>query len=117
MKDAISRLYAHIILFLQQATKWYNMSPAGRAIFSIIKPFELSYKDTINEITLCSQTVNEVAGMASRAELRDMHITIQMQHRQARERDAKLHEMQLQLKDIQEKIDVSTNKILQAATS
>jgi hypothetical protein len=116
MKDAISRLYAHIILFLQQAIKWYNMSQAGRAIYCILKPFELSYKDTVDEIKLCVQTVNEIAGMAGRAELRDMHISIQMQQQQSRERDAKLHEMQAQLKDIRETIDDSTSRVLQVAT-
>jgi hypothetical protein len=115
MQNAISRLYAHIILFLQQAMKWYTMSSAGRAVSSIFKPFELNYQDTVDEIKLCTQTINDIAGLASRAELRDMHINIQTQYRQLRERDSRLHEMQKQLKDIQEKIDISTDRVLQFA--
>lgn len=117
MKHAISRLYAHILLFLQQAIKWYNMSSAGKAVSSIFKPFELHYQDTVDEVKLCAQMVNEIAGMASRAELRDVHIMIQSLEQQLRERDAKLLAMQVQLKDIQEKFDISTSRILEVATS
>ena len=117
MREAIARLYAHILLFFQQAVRWYTMGPAGRAFSSIFKPFDLDYKDTVEQIKLCSQTVNNIANASSRAEIRDIHITIQMQNRQLQERDKKLHEMQLQLKEIQSKIDRSTSQVLQVATS
>lgn len=116
MREAIARLYAHILLFFQQAVRWYTMGPAGRAFSSIFKPFDLDYKDTVEQIKLCSQTVNDIANASSRAEIRDIHITIQMQNRQLQERDKKLHEMQLQLKEIQSKIDSSTSQVLQVAT-
>ena len=117
MREAIARLYAHILLFFQQAVRWYTMGPAGRAFSSIFKPFDLDYKDTVEQIKLCSQTVNDIASASSRAEIRDIHITIQMQNRQLQERDKKLHEMQLQLKEIQSKIDSSTSQVLQVSTS
>ena len=117
MREAIARLYAHILLFFQQAVRWYTMGPAGRAFSSIFKPFDLDYKDTVEQIRLCSQTINDIASASSRAEIRDIHITIQMQNRQLQERDNKLHEMQLQLKEIQSKIDSSTGQVLQVATS
>lgn len=117
MKEAISRLYAHIILFFQQAVKWYSMSSAGRAISSIFKPFELDYKDTVEEIKLCSQTVNNIASAASRAELRDLHDIIKEQYTQDKERDKKLQQMQTELKSLQEKMVCSTTRILQAGTS
>lgn len=117
MKNAISRLYAHILLFLQQAMKWYNMSPARKAVSSIFLPFELHYQDTVDEVKLCAQMVNDIAGMANRAELRDVHITIQSLDQQLRQRDSKLLEMQVQLNHIQEKLDISTSTILEVATS
>jgi hypothetical protein len=116
MKEAISRLYAHIILFFQQALKWYSMSSAGRAISAIFKPFELDYKDTVEEIKLCSQTVNNIASAANRAELRDLHDIIKAQCKQDYERDKKLQQMQMQLKGLQEKMESSTTQILQAGT-
>lgn len=117
MKEAISRLYAHIILFFQQAVKWYSMSSAGRAFSSIFKPFELDYKDTVEEIKLCSQTVNNIASAASRAELRDLHDIVKEQHKQDLERDAKLQQMQTQLKNLQDRWDVSNAHMIQIATS
>src|ERR1700712_2813302 len=45
MKEAICSLYAHILLFFQKAVKWYNLGPAGRALSSLFKPFELHYED------------------------------------------------------------------------
>ena len=117
MKEAISRLYAHIILFFQKSVKWYSMSSAGRAFSSIFKPFELDYKDTVEEIRLCSQTINEIAGAASRAELRVVHGIIKGQYKQSQQRDKRLQEMQTQLKNIQDKMDSSTTRLLQAATS
>jgi septal ring factor EnvC (AmiA/AmiB activator) len=117
MKEAIARLFAHIILFFQQTVKWYNMTPAGRAVSSIFKPLELDYEESLKEIKLCSQAVNNIANGASRAELRNIHTIIEMQNQQLKERDERLHEMQKQLNHIQEKIDISTTSILQVATS
>jgi hypothetical protein len=117
MKDAIARLFAHIILFFQQAVKWYNMSLAGRAVSSIFKPLDLDYQDSMKEIKLCAQTVNNIANRASQAELRGIRNTIQLQQEQLKERDERLHAMQMQLSTIQEKIDTSTTMILQIATS
>ncbi|KAH0565970.1 hypothetical protein GP486_000638 [Trichoglossum hirsutum] len=76
MKEAITTLYAYIIRFLQQAVKWYKMSPAGRAFSSIRNPFDLSLKDTVEKINECSRAVDQIASAASRAELRDLHIKI-----------------------------------------
>lgn len=124
MKEAVSHLYAHIILFFQKSVKWYNMSSAGRALSSIFKPFELEYEDTILEINLCAQNVNDIASAASRAELRQVY-NVQQKELEARDerlremqeqleaRDERLREMQKQLKDIQEK----TCMFLQIATS
>lgn len=80
MKDAIANMYAHIILFFQRAARWYNKSSAARALSSILKPFELEYQDTVEQIKLCSETINNIAHGASRAEIRDMHVTVQLMH-------------------------------------
>jgi hypothetical protein len=117
MKEAIAHLYAHIILFLQQAIKWYNMGPAGRFISSVFKPYNLDYKETVEQIKLYAETVDGIATAASRAEIRDIHIIIQMREEERQRRDAKLHEMQLELREMQLKIDQSVRKVLQTAIS
>jgi hypothetical protein len=62
------------IKFLQDAVKWYTMSPAGRALSAIRKPFDLSLKDIVEKINECSRSVDQVANAAARAEPRDIHI-------------------------------------------
>jgi hypothetical protein len=99
MKDAIANLYAHIIRFSQRAATWYNKSSAGRALSSILKPFELDYQDTVDQIKLCSETINNIAHGASRAEIRDMHITVQLIHGNLQGMQKKLHQIQVQLDD------------------
>jgi hypothetical protein len=120
MKQAISRVYAHIILFLQKAVKWYTRSTAYRAISALLKPYDLTYKDTIEQIRACTDAVNEIANTAARAETRALSITIHDQAKQLKESDKTLHEMQHQLKDLQAcslKNEVQLGQILQVATS
>lgn len=76
MKGSVARLYAHIILFLKRATKWYNASRTGRAISSFFKPYELTYKDTIDRISECAKSIDDLAGISSKAELRGMSLTL-----------------------------------------
>ena len=117
MKEAISRLYAHILLFFQKAVKWYSRSSTGRALSSIFKPFELDHKETVDEIRLCARTIHNIASVASRAELRAINDKLKEQHIQDLERDAKLHEIQTQLKDLNESWHTSNTQIMQIATS
>jgi hypothetical protein len=110
MKEAISQLYAHIILFFQQAVKWYNMSRASRVVHAIVNPPELEYQETVQQIKFCAETVNELASAAERAEIRDIHVTLQLQHR-------KVLEMQEQMKRVQRAIDERVTQVIQIGTS
>jgi len=115
MKDAIGRLYAHILLFFQSALKWYRAHPFQRAVRSIIKPYDLEYKETVEQIELCAQNVNEIASAANRAEIRDMHLTIQEMQSEMHNRDQKLLAMQHELRQLYSKTDDSVSRILQVA--
>lgn len=120
MRDAVAELYAHIMLFLQKAMRWYNRSPAGRAISSFLKPYELEYQDTVEQIKLCAETVHDLASAASRAEIRDINITINLLRREMQQRQETLDEMQRKLAETQEnhlKVDESVNCALQVAIS
>jgi hypothetical protein len=110
MKAAISQLYAHIILFFRRAVKWYRLGPASRAFASIIKPFSLEFKDTVEQIRLCSKKVEGIAKGAERAELRDVHITVQ---RGFGDIETRLQEMQA----IQAATDARIDTVLQVALS
>lgn len=81
MKEAVSRVYAHIMLFLQKAAKWYTMGSARRVLSSVGNPFTLSYEDTVEQIRSCTEYVNVVADAGSRAETRGLTIMLEQQDR------------------------------------
>lgn len=113
MKEAVSRVYAHIMLFLKKATKWYSLSPARRALSVLANPFSIGYKDTVDQIRLCTESVNLVAGAAARAELRDQTITLQEQMAKLQERDQDLQDMKAKLQRICNFADAGEGKLLQ----
>jgi len=96
MKDAVANMYGNIIHFFQGAARWYKKSSAGRALSSILKPFELEYQDTVDQIKCCSETINNLAQGASRAEIRDVNIIVQLIHGKMQGIEKKLHSMQEQ---------------------
>ncbi|KAI1131334.1 hypothetical protein F5Y10DRAFT_74044 [Nemania abortiva] len=79
MRDAVAHLYVHLLQFVRLAIKWYRRGPAGRAISAIFKPFELSYKGTIDEIQRCANIIQNIAAGRARMEIRDMHVLLQLQ--------------------------------------
>ena len=113
MKEAISRVYAYIMLFLKKAAKWYSMSPARRAVSALVKPYSIGYKDTVERIRFCTDSVNLVASAAARAELRDQSITMQEQMTKLQHRDRDLDEMKGKLQRLCDFADASENKFLQ----
>jgi hypothetical protein len=78
MRDAISRLYVHVLLFFQQAIKWYNQKRIKRVLSAVFSPFELKYKDTVDQIQECAKAINVLATSKSHAELRYMHTSIEL---------------------------------------
>ncbi|OQV09703.1 hypothetical protein CLAIMM_13795 [Cladophialophora immunda] len=112
MNEAISRLYAHIMLFLKQVAKWYSMSPARRAISTLAKPYKINYKYTIEQIQQCSHMVDLAASAAARAELRDQNIALREQVHELQERDKDLKELQERLRSLGHFANASENKFL-----
>ncbi|KAJ8133097.1 hypothetical protein O1611_g529 [Lasiodiplodia mahajangana] len=79
MRDAIAHIYVHLLQFIHKAIKWYRRGPAGRAISAIFKPFELSYKGTLDEIQRCANNIENIAAARARTEIRDIHVLLQLQ--------------------------------------
>jgi len=73
MKVAISQLFAKIIQFVQSAVRYYKKGRLAKSITAVVKPFALSFKQIIDDITDCSRRVDELANSASKAEIRDLH--------------------------------------------
>jgi hypothetical protein len=110
VKEAISHVYAHIILFFQQAVKWYSMSSIRRVLSAVANPPELDYAKTVQQIKFWAESIKDIASAAGRAELRDVHVTVQSQHR-------KLLEMQDHMKKWQREMDEKVSRVIQIGTS
>jgi hypothetical protein len=82
MRDAIARLYAIILRFFTQAIVWYSRSRAKRAISAVLNPYELKYKDTVDQIRNCTRVINNLAEGKHWIEMRDMHISIELLHKE-----------------------------------
>ncbi|KAI0861142.1 hypothetical protein F4860DRAFT_524570 [Xylaria cubensis] len=117
MKDAVANLYAHILLFLKQVVRWYVVGPAGRALAALFKPYELSYKDTVEQIRLCANTIDGIANISMKVEVREMNVFLQEQSQTLAEREAKLHDMQAKFELAQAEMSNTVGRILQIVTS
>ena len=78
----VAQIYASILRFVRSATEWYSKNRVQRSLSAIIKPFEISFKDIVDDIGACSRRVDEHANAAMKAELRDLHIDM-MQMRES----------------------------------
>jgi hypothetical protein len=76
MLSDVAQIYASILLFVRRATEWYAKNRIQRSLSAVIRPFEISFKDIVDNIMACSRRVDERAGAAMKAELRDLHIEI-----------------------------------------
>lgn len=110
MKDALSRLYAYIILFLQLCVKWYNRSSLGRLCSALKAPFELDYKDLVEQIKTSSAAVEDLANAGARVEIRDIRTIQDIHHVQFVDFYNKLLQRQAKLED-------SVSQLMQVATS
>ena len=113
MKEAISRLYAYILLFLQKAVKWYTMGSARRAVSSVLNPYSSSFQETIKEISRCTASVDDIASTSGRAEIRGLTLFLE-------ESEKKLHAMQLRMNELQassERTEEVVMRVLQVALS
>ncbi|RGP72193.1 hypothetical protein FSPOR_2865 [Fusarium sporotrichioides] len=113
MKDAVASLYAHILLFLQKAARWYNYSSAGRALSALFRPFELSYKESLDQIILCSQQIDDISSIASKVEIREIKVLVEGESTKLVKQEKKLHEMQVQFNAAHEELSSKVGSILQ----
>lgn len=74
VRAAISTLYAHILLFLRHTISWFNLSRTRKIISSILNPFKLGLKTTVDEVKRCATVLDAAADSASKAEMRTMHV-------------------------------------------
>ncbi|KAI8677450.1 hypothetical protein NCS56_00635000 [Fusarium sp. Ph1] len=72
---AVESLYAVVLDFLLIAHSWCNESKLRHAYHSFTRPHEIQYKDLLERITDCTNTINELADVGAQTEIRVMHTT------------------------------------------
>lgn len=73
MKQAIAALYAYIIKFFLSVIPWYKHRSATRLLLAIVSPFDVVYRDTLQQVKSAADTITTLASHANWAELRDVH--------------------------------------------
>ncbi|KAL2170512.1 hypothetical protein VTG60DRAFT_4798 [Thermothelomyces hinnuleus] len=112
MRDAVATLYAHILLFLKQAVKWYNVGPAGRALTALFKPFELGYKEILDQIVLCAKSIDDIASLASKVELREIKLLLHKENARLAALERNLHDMQVRFGRDHEALSAAVGSVL-----
>lgn len=72
--EALYKLYAYMLLFLMKATRWYSFSRSRQAVHALLHPYEITYKDTVEQISRCTQCLDTLAGAANKAEQRSIAV-------------------------------------------
>jgi hypothetical protein len=102
MQDSVSRLYAHILLFLQSAVRWYNSGRAQRVVSSIFRPYPLVFREIVDQIKECTSNMDSISNTSSQAEIRGITWALQDHGIRLHESDQKLNDMQQRLRDMQD---------------
>lgn len=74
MTNAIANLYAQILKFCIKATKWYSRNSFMHMVAAVTKPWELEFASILAQIETHSNRVRNLANLALKAEIRDIHI-------------------------------------------
>ena len=72
MKDAMSNLYAHIMLFFRRAVKWYSKGTARRMFSSLVKPTNANFAKILANIKRYATLIEDIARTENRAETRGL---------------------------------------------
>ncbi|OJD32560.1 nacht domain protein [Diplodia corticola] len=97
MGQAIAQLYVCIIKFFVKVIIWYKHGSGTRMVLSIFNPFDVSFKNTLEQLRDVTDTINNLANQANQAEVRDIHGIV-------REVNGKLHDVQGRVQDMRDTI-------------
>ena len=88
MSSLVTELFTKIIQFADEAIRWYGEGGLKHAVGSILNPYSLRFKDTVDDILDISARVEKAALSASMAELRQTRMELEALrdvHRETRE--------------------------------
>lgn len=82
MMEALYRLYAHMLPPPMKAARWYTSSRCRQAVHAWLSPYEITYKDSVEQIAKCTHHLDAIVGTASRVEQRYIATSQDLQSRQ-----------------------------------
>ncbi|KAI3320670.1 hypothetical protein HD806DRAFT_505830 [Xylariaceae sp. AK1471] len=71
--EHISELYSQIMTFAIRAVEWYQKGKIAHAVAAFTSPFQLKYRDIIDDIYETSRKIDRCAMTMNYAEIRQMH--------------------------------------------
>lgn len=72
--NEVTNLYISIIDFLRHAVDWYKQGKLRHTWTAIARPWELGFRDYVEDIDLSSRRLEQLAHISSQAELRAAHL-------------------------------------------
>ncbi|KAG9230907.1 hypothetical protein BJ875DRAFT_408011 [Amylocarpus encephaloides] len=85
MIKAVSRVYAHIMLFLQLAVKWYRLRATSDVLRVVRGPIVLSYRKTVEEIHACKEYIDMLTNVEYPSEAHGLVAFIKQQDQTLRQ--------------------------------
>ena len=76
IREAVARLYAAIVKFALRALRWYQQGRLMHIASTIASPWALGFEEEFAEIERNSNSVEELAQSAARAELRELRFQV-----------------------------------------
>lgn len=76
MREVAAKLYLHIIGFATRAIKWYEKRRIMKLVSALTSPFQLKFRDIVEDILDTSRSMDRIALSMSQVENRQMRLEI-----------------------------------------
>ncbi|CAM1509515.1 Fc.00g032540.m01.CDS01 [Cosmosporella sp. VM-42] len=85
MQEHVARLYTHIIEFTTRAIKWYEKRRTLKVLSALSSPFQLKFRDIVDDILETVRCIDRVALSMSQVEVRQIRLEIAETNKLAKE--------------------------------
>ncbi|KAF5013873.1 hypothetical protein FDECE_154 [Fusarium decemcellulare] len=76
MQRHAEHLYAHIMEFTIRAMRWYQKHPVLRALSALSSPFQLKFRDIVDDVLETSRCIDRLGLSMSQVEVRQMRLEL-----------------------------------------
>ena len=76
MVGAAEMLYLHLTTFFARALQWYTEGKLKHILKAFVQPYPLRFKDLMEKIDSCAQTIQQQATSSAQFEQRKIHMVL-----------------------------------------